>query len=470
MSILRRSAVSLARGIAAGELSSTELIREAIAQVDKFDGDLNAVVWRNDDDALAAAAAADAALRDGREVGPFHGVPIPIKELTEVADQPCTLGSLGVSDVPRERDDLVVGQLRRAGFVLFGRTNSPEAGPMSVTENRRFGVTRNPWSLHHSPAGSSGGAAVAVAAGYAPAAQATDGGGSIRMPASATGLVGLKPSRSRVPSRVPSWENSITDGVITRHVEDAAAILDAISVPDPRAPYSAPPPPRPFAESLEPDGRRLRIGIQLEPGTGIPVDPDCQAAAVRLGSALEELGHIVTPVVPRQHSQEAIMGFLDVVVNGWLWITPYEDAELAEPFIRRRREIATQHHAGEYTIAAARLWDENYDIVSQWGRDFDLLLTPTMATPPPLVGTVLAEANTNFDKLRLTESQMVAFTAGCNITGLPAISLPVHRTEAGLPVGAQLIGAPFGEAELLRVAAALEPMFGWTEEVPTALR
>ena len=470
MNILRRSAVSLARSIADGELSSTELVHDAIAQVDKLDPILNALAWRNDEDALANAAEADAAVRDGRDLGAFHGVPIPIKKLTEVAGQPRTLGSLGVSDAPRQRDDLVVSRLRQAGFVLFGRTNSPEAGPMSVTENQRFGITRNPWDLERSPAGSSGGAAVAVAAGYAPVAQATDGGGSIRMPSSATGLVGLKPSRGRVPSRVPSWEHSITDGVITRFVEDAAAVLDAISIPDANAPYSAPLPPRPFAQSLEPDGRRLRIGLQLETGTGLPVDPETQQAAIRLGAVLEDLGHIVEPASPRQHSWEAISGFLDIVINGWLWTTPYDDAELAEPYIRRRLELATAHHAGDYAIAAARLWDENYDIVSQWGRDFDLLLTPTMATAPPMVEAVLDEANTSFDGPRLTENQMVAFTAACNITGLPAISLPVHRTSTGLPVGAQLIGGPFGEAELLRLAYAVEPIFGWTSEVPTAIR
>lgn len=238
MTVLHQSAVSLAAAIRAREISATELVQESIARRERFDPQLNAIVWHDDDAALDAARAADQALARGERVGAFHGVPIPIKELTLVAGQPGTFASLGVDDAPREHNDVVVDLLLDAGFVLNGRSNSPEAGPMSVTENQRFGVTRNPWSTEHSPAGSSGGAAVAVAAGYAPVAHAGDGGGSIRMPSSATGLVGLKPSRGRIPTALPGWEHSITEGVITRHVIDAAAVLDELSAPHPRAVYA----------------------------------------------------------------------------------------------------------------------------------------------------------------------------------------------------------------------------------------
>lgn len=470
MTVLHTSAVGLAAAIRRGEVSSFELVTEAIARRDRYDGELNAIIWHDDDASLAQAREADAAVARGDELPPFHGVPIPIKELTWVAGQPGTFASLGVTDAPREHNDLVVDQLVSAGFVLFGRSNSPEAGPMSVTENRRFGVTRNPWDLRYSPAGSSGGAAVAVAAGYTPVAHATDGGGSIRMPSSATGLVGLKPSRGRVPAAIPGWEHSITDGAITRHVVDMAAMLDVLSRVDRRAPYVAPAPERPFVEEVGAAFAQRRIGLLLDAPSGVPVDPEARKAAERLAAALEDLGHVVEPVRPQLYSFEAVMGFLDVIVNAWLWATPYDDPELAEPYIRARRGRGREFSAPDYAIAAARLYAETAEIIPQWGRDFDVLLTPTMATPPPLVGTVLAEANDDFAGPRVTENQMVAFTAFCNIAGLPAISLPVHTTELGLPVGAQLVGGPFGESELLRLASSVEEHFGWTTRIPDGYR
>lgn len=470
MTVLHHSAVDLAAAIRRGDVSSVELMTEAIERRDRFDTELNAIVWHDDDASLAQARAADAAVAAGGDLPPFHGVPIPIKELTFVAGQPGTFGSLGVTDAPREHSDVVVDQLTSAGFVLFGRSNSPEAGPMSVTENQRFGVTRNPWDLQFSPAGSSGGAAVAVAAGYTPVAHATDGGGSIRMPASATGLVGLKPSRGRVPTAMPAWEHSIVDGVITRHVIDTAAILDELSRPNARGVYAAPPPARPFAAEVGAATGRVRVGLLLEAPSGVPVDEDACRAALALAAALEGLGHIVEPVSPFLYSEQAMRGFLNVVVNAWLWGTPYENPELAEPYIRARRERALTFTAADYAQAAARLYVETGPLTAQWGRDFDVLLSPTMATTPPLVGTVLAEANDDFDGTRVVENQMVAFTAFCNIAGLPAITLPVHTSEQGLPVGAQLVGGPFGEAELIRLAAAVEEHFGWATRIPGGFR
>lgn len=470
MTLLHESAAALGRAIAAREVSSVEVVGETIDRLDRFNDSLNAVIWRNDAEALAQAAEADRAVARDDELRPFHGVPIPIKELTWVAGQPGTFGSLGVSDEPRPQSDRVAELFREAGFILHGRTNSPEAGPMSVTENQRFGVTRNPWDTRFSPAGSSGGAAAAVSAGMAAIAHATDGGGSIRMPASATGLIGLKPSRGRVPTRVPAWEHSIVDGVIARHMEDVALTLDVLSGVDPSVAYTAPAPARPFYDEIGAPAGRLRIGIVTDSFNGLPVDPECVIAAQRLGAALEDLGHVIEPVRPMMLSFEAVMGFLDVIVNGWLWATPYQDASLAEPYIQARRERARAFHAGDYAQAAARLYAESSQIVQQWGRDFDVLLTPTMATTPPPIGVVLEEANRAFDGPRETENRMVAYTAFSNITGLPAVSLPVHMTESGLPVGAQLIGRPFGEAELIRLGSSVEAGFGWTTRIPDSYR
>lgn len=466
MSILHKSALELAAAIRQREISSVELVTAAIERRDRLDGDLNAIIWHDDEQTLKEAREADLAVSCGDDLPTFHGVPIPIKELTMVAGQPATFGSAGVSDAPRQHSDIVIDRLREAGFVLFGRSNSPESGPMSVTENTRFGVTRNPWNRDYSPAGSSGGAAVAVAAGYTPVAHATDGGGSIRMPSSAVGLVGLKPSRGRVPALIPSWEHSITDGVITRHVADTAAMLDEISRHDRRAVYVAPAPERPFVHEVGATSKPLRIGVLDQAPGGLPVDPQCRAAAARLGAALESLGHTVEPVQPELYSFEAVSGFLDVIVNAWLWVTPYEDPSLAEPYIQSRRQRATELQAGDYAIAAARLYEETPRVTQQWGRDFDVLLTPTMATTPPLVGTVLDEANRDFAGARTTEAQMVAFTAFSNIAGLPAISLPVHTSELGLPIGAQLVGGPGGEADLIRLASSVEEHFRWTTQLP----
>jgi amidase len=175
-------------------------------------------------------------------------------------------------------------------------------------------------------------------------------------------------------------------------------------------------------------------------------------------------------VQPQLFSFEAITGFIDVIVNAWLWATPYDNPELAEPYIRARRTRANDFRAADYAIAAARLYAETAQLSAQWGRDFDVLLTPTMAAAPPLVGTVLAEANNDFDGPRVAENQMIAFTAFCNIAGLPAISLPVHTSELGLPIGAQLVGGPFGESELIRLASSVEDHFGWTTRIPDGYR
>ncbi|MGB3771977.1 MAG: amidase [Rhodococcus sp. (in: high G+C Gram-positive bacteria)] len=462
------SAVALAHRIKAKEVSSVEVVQAYLDRIDRLDGEVNSIVWRNDAAALAAAAEADKRTMGGGDLPAFHGVPIPVKDLTSVAGQPNTQASLGISDAPQKESDLVVDLLTNAGFVLCGRSNSPELGPMSVTENKRWGVTRNPWNLDHTPGGSSGGAAAAVIAGFAPVAHANDGGGSIRMPSSCCGTVGLKPARGRVPNLVPSWEHSTTEGAITRSVGDCAAMLDVLGVPDRNLFYNAPAPRRPYVDEVGAGTDTLRIGLMTETPTGVPVDPECVAAAERLAALLESRGHVVEQAKPVLYSAEAIRGYLDVIVNASMHLTDFEDASLAEPYIRHRLAEALKHHSGEYARAAARIYAENRPLVSQWGRDFDVLLTPTMATLPPRTGIVLEQANGDPTGDRLIEDQMIAFTAFCNISGLPAISLPVHMSADGLPVGAQLVGAPFDEATLIRLAASVEDESGWLDRVPPA--
>ena len=458
------SATELAAAIRRRELSPVEVVDTYLARIDETNPLINAVVWRNDDEVRSAARAAERAVMAGEELGPFHGVPIPIKDLSDVAGQPNTLSSLAVNDTPRTSTDLSVRKLQDAGFLLMGRTNSPEFGPLTVAENPRHGKTRNPWNPEHTPGGSSGGAAAAVAAGMAPVAHASDGGGSIRVPSSACGLVGLKPSRGRVPQEVLAWEHSTVEGAVTRTVADAAAVLDVMSGADPLAWYSAPVPARPFAAEAGLKPGRMRVGMLLESPTGTPVDADCATAARKLAHALEVAGHEVFDVAPTLFSREAIDAF-QVIISASVWATPFDDVSKVDPYIAHRVRQAEAFHAGSYARAAAMLQLESRRIVAQWGRDFDVLLTPTMATTTPRVGVVLDEANADPEGPRLTELRMISFTSFCNITGLPAISLPVHTDDTGLPVGAQLVGPPFGEGRILALAAQAEEHFRWQENI-----
>src|SRR5437763_8554815 len=259
--LTRRPALDLAAALRAREISSVELLEACLAEVDRLNQSLNAVVWRDDEAARAEARAADERLAAGEEA-PFLGVPIPIKDLTEVHGQPVTYGSRGRSMEPWQGpSELVVDAFRRAGFVLACRTNTPEFGHITATENLRWGITRNPWDTSRTPGGSSGGAASATAGGMFPVAHANDGGGSIRIPASCCGLVGLKASRGRTPRRAQSWLGAVVEGAVTRTVADSAAILDAVSGPDRYAWYNAPAPDRPFRDEVGADPGRLRIGL-----------------------------------------------------------------------------------------------------------------------------------------------------------------------------------------------------------------
>uniref|UniRef100_UPI0003648127 amidase n=1 Tax=Nocardiopsis lucentensis TaxID=53441 RepID=UPI0003648127 len=295
---------------------------------------------------------------------------------------------------------------------------------------------------------------------------ASDGGGSIRVPASACGLVGLKPSRGRVPQSLMMWEHATTEGAVTRHTRDAAALLDAMSVPDRLAMYQAPRPERPFGKEVGRDAGPLRIGLLTSAPTGVPVDPECVAAAEHTGRLLESLGHGVFPVSPFLFSPEVFLGFAHTVLDAALCAVPYERPDLLEPHTRHRMERARVRHSGTYTGTVALLQLESRAVVAQWGRDFDVLLTPTMACPPPASGRLRAEADAARDEPGTQELQTVSFTAFCNVTGLPAVSLPTYRSSSGLPIGSQLVGGPWEEAVLIRLASALEEAEDWTGRHP----
>jgi amidase len=466
------AALELAEALRRRELSAVELLEACLAAIDERNPELNAIIWRNDDEALAAAAEADRRLAASEstpavEDAPFLGVPLPIKDLTPVAGWPVSFGSRGGPPGVSEESELVVDALVRAGFVLCGRTNTPEFGVVTVAENSRYGITRNPWDPERSPGGSSGGAAAAVAAGMFPIAHANDGGGSIRIPASYCGLVGFKPSRGRVPRLAQSWLGAVVEGVVSRTVADSAAVLDAIAGPDPLAWYNAPAPARPFAQEMDTPPGTVRIGLMAEAPLGMPTDPSCTFAARAAAAMLEELGHVVEEVEVPTISEEMIPPFIALTQGG---LAEYEgvDWTAVEPHIAHQRRASHELGADEYVLAARTLELLSRRELARWGRDFDVLLTPTSAILPPLAGAVLEAQHAAPDQPVLDVVASVAFTAFGNVTGLPAVSLPLHWTDEGLPVGVQLTAGPWQESLLIALAAQVEQARPWAGRRPSA--
>jgi amidase len=445
-----------------------ELLDACLAAVDHSNPQLNAVTWRNDEDARAAAAAADRRLAAGEDA-PFLGVPIPIKDLTPVAGWPVTYGSNGAPPGPSEQSELVVDALVRAGFVLCARTNTPAFGVITAAENTRFGISRNPWDTNRSPGGSSGGAAAAVASGMFPIAHANDGGGSIRIPAAYCGLVGLKPSRGRVPRLAQSWLGAVVEGVVAHTVADAAAVLDATAYFDPNAWYNAPVPARAFAEETTALPGRLRIGLMAQAPLGIPTDEACVAGARVAAATLEGLGHVVEEVEVPTVSEEMIPPFINLTLGG---LADYEgmDWSAVEPHIAHQRAASSELGAYDYVLAGRTLELLSRREVARWGRDFDVLVTPTSAIVPPVAGAILEAQHAAPDQPVLDVVRSVSFTAFGNVTGLPAVSLPLHWSDAGLPVGVQLVAGPWQEASLIALAAQLEQASPWAERRPPLAR
>jgi len=460
-------ALDLAAALRRKDLSAVELLDACLDEVDRLNPELNEVTWRNDAEARAAAGEADRRLATGGEA-PFLGVPIPIKDLTPVAGWPVTFGSNGAPEGPSEESELVVDALVDAGFVLCGRTNTPAFGVITAAENLRYGPSRNPWDTNRSPGGSSGGAAGAVAAGMFPIAHANDGGGSIRIPASYCGLVGLKPSRGRVPRLAQSWLGAVVEGVVARTIADSAVVLDAISGPDRNAWYNAPVPAHPFARDVGAGGAGLgplRVGLMSQAPLGIPTDEACVAAARGAGALLEELGHTVEEVAVPTISEEMVPPFIALTQGG---LADYEgvDWSATEPHIVHQRAASGELGAYDYVLAARTLELLSRRELVRWGRDFDVLLTPTSAILPPLAGSILEAQHAAPDQPVFDVVASVSFTAFGNVSGLPAVSLPLHWSESGLPVGVQLVAGPWQDGPLLALAAQLERARPWAERRP----
>ncbi len=448
------SALEQAQLVREGAVSSLELVETYLRRIERLDPTLNAYVTVCSEEALAAARAP--------RPGPFSGVPLPIKDLTETAGIRTTHSSRAFADYVPERDVELVRRVRDAGFVVLGKTNTPEFGTTAVTESVLNGICRNPWDPERTPGGSSGGAAAAVAGGLAPLAHGSDGGGSIRIPASCCGLFGLKPSRGRI-STAPFGDvyGLSTNGSLARTVADAAAFLDVVAGPEPGDPYVAPPPERPFAEEVGAPPGRLRVALVLEPPHPSPVDAGCLEAARDAATLLAELGHEVEEVAPTWRSDELI----DLFAVLWQTIPSLYPGEpaLFEPLNQAFVERASATSSADYVRTFARL--------QLYGRAFaafcatvDLVLTPTLALPPVQVGWVM-EPGDPWEQFARAAA-FTPFTAAVNVAGLPAMSVPLHWDEDGVPIGVQLIGPPAGEALLLRVAAQLEEARPWAARRP----
>ena len=462
------SAVDLAEAIRAKQVSPVEVADLYLDRIETIEPMLNAFAHRADDDVRSAAkrAAEAVAHTPADELPPFHGVPIPIKNLNPVAGWPCTYGSNGARRTPREESDPIVDRFVDAGFVLLGVTNSPEFGTISYTESDAHGITRNPWNTDHTPGGSSGGSGAAVASGMAPVGHANDGGGSIRIPASCNGLVGLKGSRGRVPNEFIELEGFVCEGVLTRTVADTAAIYDVLDVVDPLVFFSAPRPPRPYRELAATDPPPLRVAFTTAAPLGLPVDPECVAAVTTTLTALESAGHTVFEITLELPEPEKFVERFTMIWNtGSVW-SPIEDWDAIEPVTAAWRAEARKVDSLEFAAAVRATQRLARTVIEPFGRDFDVLVTPTMSVPPPKVGTWREGMDADPWAGLLNCFPMAVFTSIFNVTGLPALSLPVHQSAQGLPIGVQLVAPPWREDLLLQLGTQLERALPWKDRHP----
>jgi amidase len=485
-------ALGLADLVRRRQVTPGELLEEAIARAERVNPRVNAIVAP-----LYESARREAAALPPSEA-PFRGLPLLLKDLdTAVAGEPLTAACRLLAGYRPARDATMVARFKRAGAVIFGKTNLPELGITPFTESKLCGPARNPWDLQRTPGGSSGGAAAAVAAGIVPVAHANDGGGSIRIPASCCGLFGLKPTRGRTPvgpDATQLWSGFAIGHVVSRSVRDSAALLDAIAGPEPTSPYWAPPPARPFAAEVGAPPGKLRIALSKRPFvTTVAPHPDCAAAADDAARLLADLGH---------HVEEA-----DLDIDGDAFARDFfvlVCVEIAAILARVQEGLGRRARRGDIetnTALIATIGRQQTAVRATRARDrleaavraataihdkFDLVLSPTLGAPPVGIGALVPRGLEAFGHevvialhlgflLRLpgvVEAAVrkvfsfIPFTPLANVSGQPAMSVPLYWNAAGLPIGVQLQGRFGDEATLLRVASQLEAARPWADRRP----
>jgi amidase len=463
-------AVAQAALVRAGEVSAVELTEWAIERIERLNPRLNAVVTPAYDLARAAA-------REVRTDAPLAGVPYLLKDLiTEMEGVPFSEGSRYVHGVVSHYDSELVRRLRRAGLVVLGKTNSPEFGMVPTCEPLLHGPTRNPWDPDRSTSGSSGGSAAAVASRMVPAAHGNDLGGSLRYPASACGVFGLKPSRARVPL-APEYGDAVSgwaiEHALTLSVRDSAALLDAVSGPAVGDPYAVPAPSRPFLSEVGADPGRLRIGFSTRRFDDDPVHPDCVAALEDALALLADLGHDVEEAELPGLGPEVGSAIGTVFNTATAWIVAYwtrrlgrppADDEL-EPLTRAYWELGRQVSAADYLLAIEECQRFTRGVAA-WLAGYDMWLTPTLSTPPARIGAI---TSTDDEPLRALEAggPTVAYAGVvANLTGNPAMSVPMWWNADGLPIGVHFLGRYGDEAGLFRLAGQLEAARPWAGRRP----
>lgn len=485
---LARDATGLAELVRRGEVTPLELVETAIARIERINPSINAVIHRMD------GSAREAARRPGS--GPFSGVSLLVKDLMlTIKGEPFRCGSAFLREYRPPIDSELIRRYRNAGFIFLGKTNTPEFGLTPFTEPRAFGPTRNPWDLSRTSGGSSGGSAAAVASGIVPVATGGDGGGSIRIPASCCGLFGLKPTRGRTPVGPvigEAWRGAVVDHVLCRSVRDSAAILDATAGPDPGAPYFAAPPERSFLEEVRRDPGRVRIAFTDRPWLGHSVHADCSAALRETAGFLESLGHEVVEGSPEFDGAAFSRAFLVMIA-----VELRADLSDLEEVLGRKLKGAELETASwalsllggampavEYARAVRLMQQVSREIAGFFDR-YDVLLTPTVATPPFPTGALQPtpkEQNllnmlgrlgsgrafrwAGADQMAEKVFDWIPWTPLANATGQPAMSVPLCWNQQGLPIGVHFIGRYGDEATLYRLAGQLERARPWFDKRP----
>jgi amidase len=461
--------------VRSGAVSPLDLVDAAIERVERVNPELNAIITPLFEGARAQAVS------DQLPDGPLRGVPFVLKDLSaHSAGDPFHEGMAFLKERAwtEPEDTALAARFRAAGLITIGKTNTPELGILPTTEPHAYGPSRNPWDTTRSTGGSSGGSAAAVAAGLVPIGHANDGGGSIRIPASECGLVGLKPTRARVSS-APEFGDVMggltCELVVSRSVRDTALVLDAVHGMEPGDPFTAPTPERPFLDEVGAAPGPLRIGLMIQsPGGSVVVHPDCVEAAEAAGQLLTSLGHEVDLSHPKALDDPDYAGhFITNWAAGAAWNldywtrrtgVPVGEADV-EPLTWALAEVGRASNAADWLWAREWLQANAREIAAWWTEGYDLLLTPTIAEPPPPLGTFDSPPDNPLHGL-FRAAEVVPFTPPFNGTGQPAISLPLHWNADGLPIGVQLVAAFGREDLLLRVAAQLEVAQPWSERRP----